>query len=60
MIFVTVGTHEQSFERLVKKVDDLKRDKVIDEDVVIQKGYTDYEPLYCESYKLATMICKNI
>ena len=52
MIFVTVGTHEQSFERLVKKVDDLKRDGVINEDVVIQKGYTDYEPQYCESYKL--------
>lgn len=52
MIFVTVGTHEQSFERLVKKVDDLKRDGVIDEDVVIQKGYTDYEPQFCESYKL--------
>lgn len=52
MIFVTVGTHEQSFERLVKKVDELKRDKIIDEDVIIQKGYTDYEPQYCESYKL--------
>lgn len=52
MIFVTVGTHEQSFERLVRKVDDLKRDKVINEDVIIQKGYTDYEPQYCKSYKL--------
>ena len=52
MIFVTVGTHEQSFERLVKKVDSLKRDKVINEDVVVQKGYADYVPLYCESYKL--------
>lgn len=52
MIFVTVGTHEQSFERLVKKVDELKRDKIIDEDVIVQKGYTDYEPQYCESYKL--------
>lgn len=52
MIFVTVGTHEQSFERLVKKVDDLKRDKIINEDIIIQKGYTDYEPQYCESYKL--------
>lgn len=52
MIFVTVGTHEQSFERLVKKVDELKRDKIIDEDVIIQKGYTDYEPQYCKSYKL--------
>ena len=52
MIFVTVGTHEQSFERLVKKNDELKRDRIIDEDVIIQKGYTDYEPRYCESYKL--------
>lgn len=52
MIFVTVGTHEQSFERLVKKVDELKRDKIIGEDVIIQKGYTDYEPQYCKSYKL--------
>mgnify|MGYP000848677936 FL=1 len=52
MIFVTVGTHEQSLERLVKKIDELKRDRIIDEDVIIQKGYTDYEPRYCESYKL--------
>ena len=52
MIFVTVGTHEQSFERLVKKIDELKRDKIIDEDVIIQKGYTDNEPKYCKSYKL--------
>lgn len=52
MIFVNVGTHEQSFERLVKKIDELKRDKIIDEDVIIQKGYTDYEPQYCESHKL--------
>ena len=52
MIFVTVGTHEQSFERLVKKIDELKRDKIIDEEVIIQKGYTDYEPQYCKSYKL--------
>ena len=52
MIFVTVGTHEQSFERLVKKVDELKRNKIINEDIVIQKGYTNYEPQYCESYEL--------
>lgn len=25
MIFVTVGTHEQPFNRLVKKIDELKR-----------------------------------
>lgn len=29
MIFVTVGTHEQPFNRLIQKVDELKRDGVI-------------------------------
>ena len=33
MIFVTVGTHEQPFNRLVKKVDDLKKNGIIQEDV---------------------------
>ncbi len=29
MIFVTVGTHEQQFNRLIQKVDELKRDGYI-------------------------------
>ena len=29
MIFVTVGTHEQPFDRLVKAIDELKRDQLI-------------------------------
>lgn len=48
MIFVTVGTHEQPFDRLVKFMDDIKRDGLIDEEVVIQTGYSTYEPKYCE------------
>ena len=36
MIFVTVGTHEQQFNRLIKFIDELKRDKVIVEDVIMQ------------------------
>ena len=52
MIFVTVGTHEQGFDRLIKEVDRLKEQKIINEDVIIQKGYTEYEPKYCETYKL--------
>lgn len=52
MIFVTVGTHEQPFNRLVKAVDELKRDGVITEDVVIQTGFSTYEPKYCQWSKL--------
>ena len=52
MIFVTVGTHEQQFDRLVKCIDQMVADGKIKEEVIIQKGYTDYEPQNCESYKL--------
>lgn len=48
MIFVTVGTHEQPFDRLIKYVDELKKDGVITEDVIMQTGYSKYEPLYCQ------------
>lgn len=48
MIFVTVGTHEQQFNRLVEYVDKLKGNNVIDEEVVIQTGFSTYEPQYCE------------
>lgn len=52
MIFVTVGTHEQPFNRLIQKVDELKRDGVIQEEVIIQTGYSTYEPKYCQWSKL--------
>lgn len=52
MIFVTVGTHEQPFNRLIQKVDELKRDGVIKEDVIMQTGFSTYEPKYCEYSKL--------
>lgn len=48
MIFVTVGTHEQQFNRLVKAVDDLVIDGVVDEPVYIQTGYSDYVPKKCD------------
>ncbi|MGO5276896.1 glycosyltransferase [Holdemanella porci] len=52
MIFVTVGTHEQPFNRLVQEIDNLKRDGVITEDVIIQTGYSTYEPKHCQWKKL--------
>ena len=52
MIFVTVGTHEQPFNRLVQKIDQLKASGVIQEDVVMQTGFSTYEPTSCQWQKL--------
>lgn len=50
MIFVTVGTHEQPFNRLLKAVDGLKADGTIpaDETVFMQTGFCTYVPCHCE------------
>lgn len=52
MIFVTVGTHEQPFNRLIQKVDELVRDGKIKEEVFIQIGYSTYEPKYTKWAKV--------
>lgn len=52
MIFVTVGTHEQSFNRLIRCIDELKRDGKITEEVIMQIGFSTYEPSYCKFQKL--------
>lgn len=49
MIFVTVGTHEQPFDRLVSAIDELKEKKIIQEEVMIQTGYSKVVPKYCRS-----------
>ena len=46
MIFVTVGTHEQPFNRLVEYMDNWA--KKHNEKVIIQTGYSTYKPKYCE------------
>ena len=52
MIFVTVGTHEQPFNRLIECMDNLKKDGTITGEVVMQTGYSTYEPKYCRWQKL--------
>ena len=52
MLFVTVGTHEQQFNRLIREVDELKGSGIICEDVIIQTGYSTYKPQFCEFEKL--------
>ncbi|HFI0632502.1 TPA: glycosyltransferase [Streptococcus suis] len=48
MIFVTVGTHEQPFNRLVEEIDRLKKEAIIADDVFIQTGFSTYIPQYCD------------
>jgi len=48
MIFVTVGTHEQPFDRLVKAIDRLKEEKIIEQEVFVQNGYSPYKPGFCQ------------
>lgn len=52
MIFVTVGTHEQPFNRLIQKIDELVRDGEIEDDVFMQIGYSTYEPKYTKWEKV--------
>ena len=47
MIFVSVGTQKFQMDRLLKAVDRLAEEKLITEDVFIQKGYSTYAPKYC-------------
>ena len=57
MIFVTVGTHEQPFNRLVEYMDRWAESH--DEDVVIQTGFSTYEPKkasWSKLYPYKTMI----
>lgn len=48
MIFVTVGTHEQQFNRLIETVDKLVESGLVKEKVIIQTGYSTYIPNNCE------------
>ena len=47
MIFVTVGSQKFPFNRLIQKVDQLVKDGVIRDDVMIQTGVSNYTPCQC-------------
>jgi UDP-N-acetylglucosamine transferase subunit ALG13 len=48
MIFVTVGTHEDPFDRLVEAIDRLKGEGRIRREVFMQTGYSTYRPRFCQ------------
>ncbi len=51
MIFVMLGTQNNSFQRLLEEVDKLISKHIIKEEVVVQAGYTQYQPK-CEKMKI--------
>lgn len=50
MIFVTVGTHEQPFNRLIEYMDKWAGEH--DEKVIIQSGFSTYKPQNCKWRKM--------
>lgn len=50
MIFVTVGTHEQQFNRLMKEIE--KIGNSLNEEIIVQYGYSDYIPNHCKVYQM--------
>lgn len=48
MIFVTVGSHYQGFDRLIKKMDEIAGRT--DEKVIMQIGHTNYKPVNAEYF----------
>jgi len=49
-VFVTVGTRDEQFTRLIKGVEDLVRKGVIKEKVIIQAGYTKFNSDYIDVF----------
>ncbi len=51
MIFVTVGTHRQQFDRLLKEIDRLVKEGTVKEEVFAQTGNSTYVPQEYKSTK---------
>ena len=54
MIFVTVGTWYKGYDRLLKAIDSLVESKKIDEEVIVQSGYSSYIPQNTEVIKFCS------
>lgn len=56
MIFVTLGSQKFQFNRLLKELDKLIEERVIEEDVFAQIGYSDYLP---RNYKYKDFLSRD-
>ena len=56
MIFVTVGSQKFQFNRLLKKIDELIENKIINEEVFAQIGVSNYKP---QNYKYKEFVTQD-
>ena len=56
MILVLLGTQNNSFHRLLEEIDKLIKQKIIQEEVIVQAGYTKYQS---ENMKIFDLIPKD-
>ncbi len=54
MILVLLGTNDKPFNRLLEQIDELVSNKIINEKVVVQSGYTKYQSDNMEIFDLVT------
>lgn len=54
MIFVTVGTHEEQFDRLIKEIDELAQERYLTDKIHVQTGYSKYELKNLQGKKMYT------
>lgn len=47
MIFVTVGTHEQPFDRLIQYIDEMAEKRIFSDEFILQTGFCRYIPKFC-------------
>ena len=54
VVFVSVGTRPEPFTRLLKAVEDLMKNEIIKERVVVQAGHTNYPSEFLETFDFCT------
>lgn len=55
MVFVSLGTQDKSFVRLLIKIDDLIEKGIIQDEVIVQAGCTKYESKYMQIFDFIPM-----
>lgn len=56
MIFVTLGSQKFQFNRILKELDRLLEEKIINEEIFAQIGYSDYKP---KNYKYKEFVDRD-